>query len=128
MRAESKSMSKSSAKTREVKSIDTPLRRPENQEPLDIMSIEARNQAREVVNSCVRAKLGVRDAEIMWMARRRQLLIHEKMQIRKWQTRAFTRCMQMLKGEEEAQIKTMTPQSIVWMSQDGWEYRACGVG
>jgi hypothetical protein len=63
----------------------------------------------------------------MWMARRRPLLIHEKMQIRKWQTRAFNRCIQILKTEEGAQIKTVTLELIVWTSQDGEEHQGCGV-
>jgi hypothetical protein len=107
------------SQTREVKSMGAAVPIPENPEPFDQMSIQARNPAREVVNSWVRDQLRVRDAEIMWMARRRQLLIHEKIQIRKWQTRAFNACMQILKGEEGAQIKTVTAALTVWVSQGG---------
>jgi hypothetical protein len=35
--------------------------------------------------------------------------------------------MQILRGIEGAQIKTVTPESIVWISQDGWEHQALGI-
>jgi hypothetical protein len=80
-----------------------------------------------VVTSWGRDQFGARDIEIMWMNRRRQLLIDETMQKRKWQTRPFNRCMQILRTEEAAQIKRVTPELIVWVSQDGWEHQAVRV-
>jgi hypothetical protein len=48
------------------------------------------------------------------------------MQIKKWQTRAFNRCAQILRGEDGAQIKMMTLELIAWGSRDGWEHQAFG--
>jgi hypothetical protein len=107
--------------------MGTPVPIPEDQDPFRPMPIEARNEAREVVSTWVRDRLGVRDVEMMWMARRRQLLIHEKVQIRKWQTQAFNRCMQILRTDEGARIKTGRPALIVWTNQDGREHQAFGV-
>jgi hypothetical protein len=91
------------------------------------LQMEARNHARQVVGQWVNDQLGVRDAEIMWMQRRRQLLLHEKVQIRKWQTRAYNRCMKLLSQHEGAEILAITPDILVWKGADGWENQEMGV-
>jgi hypothetical protein len=73
------------------------------------LQMEARNHARQVVAQWVNDQIGVRDAEIMWMQRRRQLLFHEKVQLRKWQTRTYIRCMKVLNQHEGAEIIAVTP-------------------
>jgi hypothetical protein len=78
------------------------------------MTVEARNQSREVVTSWVRDQITVRDAEIMWIGRRRELLIHEKIKIRRWQTQAFNLCVRILKTHEGARIIAITPDLAVW--------------
>jgi hypothetical protein len=63
----------------------------------------------------------------MWPARRRQLLIHEQIQRRKWPTKALNSCTQIRKGEEGEEIRTVTAQLITWEGQDGRQYQAFGV-
>jgi hypothetical protein len=89
--------------------------------------MQGRNQAREVVGRWVNDQIGVRDAEIMWMGRRRQLLIHEKLQIRKWQTRTYNRCMKILSMNDGATIEAVTPDIVVWKGAYGWEQQEIGV-
>jgi hypothetical protein len=66
-------------------------------------------------------------AEIMWMGRRRQLLIQEKLQIPKWQTRADNRCMKILAMYDGATIQAVTPDLVIWKGADGWEQPEIGV-
>jgi hypothetical protein len=67
------------SQTGEVKIMRAPVPIPSEEQTLNPMEFEARNQDRDVVNSWAREQLGVGDAEIMWTARRRQLLTHEKL-------------------------------------------------
>jgi hypothetical protein len=64
----------------------------------------------------------VQDAEITWLGQRRQLLIHEKAQIRRCQTKAIEARMQMLTAEDGARITGAALGHIVWIDQDGWEH------
>jgi hypothetical protein len=62
---------------------------------------------------------GIRDAEVMWFGRRRQLLIHVKAHIKRWQTRAIEASMQIRRGKDGARIKEATLEHIVWIDQGG---------
>jgi hypothetical protein len=53
--------------------------------------------------------------------------MHAKIQRRKWQTKAFNRCTQILRGEEGEQIRTVTTDLIRCEGQDGWQHQAFGV-
>jgi hypothetical protein len=90
------------------------------------MTIQARNEAKEKIYTWVRDQIALRDAEMIWLGRRRQLLGHEKTQIRRWQMRAREACMQILRGENGATINEVMPRLIVWADQDGWERQTDG--
>jgi hypothetical protein len=98
--------------------MGTPLPITE-EESLNPVANEAWSQAREVLNTWVRDQIGVRDAEIRWMGRRRQLLTHEKLQIRKCQTRAYNRCMRVLRTHQGVNIIAITPDLLMWKGSDG---------
>jgi hypothetical protein len=91
------------------------------------MSGDARYQARQLLMDWTKDQIAVRDAEIHWMARRRELLIHEKIKIRKWTARAYTKCMEILRKHDGANIIAVTPDLIVWKGADGWEHQEVGV-
>jgi hypothetical protein len=63
------------------------------------MTIQARNEGKEKICTWVPDQRALRDAETMWLGRRRQLLGQEKAQIRKWQMRAIEAFMQILRGD-----------------------------
>jgi hypothetical protein len=69
----------------------------------------------------------VRDAVIAWIGRRRELLIHEKVQLRKWQLRAFLRWMDILPKHDGSSIVAITRARLMWKAADGWEHQEIGV-
>jgi hypothetical protein len=94
------------------------------------MTATARYEAREVITGWVKDQIGVRDAEIMWIGRRRQLLLHEKGQVGR--PVPFPRRNQKQRNNHRTRknstsIKVMTPDMVIWAGADGWEHQELGI-